>query len=493
MAKPKLCAATLALVLLVPSAALGQAAVDALAQAQSRTLSELVSALPGRPMELDALVSVALERSLSLEASMLARELAEAEVDIEGGIFDPSVQVQSQFVTSRSPLIPAARSVRANISTLMPWGTLFGVGAEGGENLDIFYDPTTAFKTDLSITVSQALLDGLNVIDARYKSADHQRQAGRHRFARAQEQLVAQIMTLYWSLAEAEAVEAVRQRSHELAEGLLLRNEQLLVRDLIAEVDVITARSGVALRRASLINARRRRIDAAEDLVFTAYGASAAQRLASDSLPLKTSTTPRPPPDDMDRASAESDALERRRDVAAAREVLAAATELERRTRSGLRPNVFLDGSWTTSTTPLPLSTELGPLEAPGWKLGLRLSMPVGNRSDRGRAYRATQTVSLGGVGLSIAENAVRQELRSAIRAVRSGLERSAAGDEAAQFAAAQLAAERQRLDLGLGDSFRLLETEENAVQAELESVRSRYDVARATTRLLLARGEIRD
>ena len=70
--------------------------------------------------------------------------------------------------------------------------------------------------------------------------------------------------------------------------------------------------------------------------------------------------------------------------------------------------------------------------------------------------------------------------------------ERRAAGDEAARLAAAQLVAERQRLDLGLGDSFRLLETEENAVQAELESVRSRYDLARATTRLRLARGEIR-
>ncbi|MBT7502734.1 MAG: hypothetical protein HN645_07420 [Gemmatimonadales bacterium] len=104
----------------------------------------------------------------------------------------------------------------------------------------------------------------------------------------------------------------------------------------------------------------------------------------------------------------------------------------------------------------------------------------------------ATWTVGLRQIDLSLSENLVLQDVREATRAVRSGIERLAAGDEAARLAAAQLVAERQRLDLGLGDSFRLLETEENAVQAELESVRSRYDLARATTRLRLARGEIR-
>ena len=48
---------------------------------------------------------------------------------------------------------------------------------------------------------------------------------------------------------------------------------------------------------------------------------------------------------------------------------------------------------------------------------------------------------------------------------------------------------EKRRLDLGLGDSFRLLLTEENAVQAELVLVRARFDLARALTELRLASG----
>jgi len=476
-----------------PSLLSGQVVGDALAQVQSRTLGELVDALTGRPMALEALVGVALERSLDLEASSLNRQIVEAGVDIQGGIFDPSLEVRSAYVTSRAGTVPAARSVGADLGALMPWGARFGLGVRGGENLDVFYEPGSQFETDLMFTVSQPLLDGFNVTDAFYRSADHERTAARHRFAREQERLVAYIVTLYWSLAEAEAVEAVRQRSYELADSLLSRNQALADRQLIAEVDVLTARSGVALRRAGLIDARRRRVDAAENLVFAAYGASAPERLRSDSIPLKTSTTPGAIPSDLDRPSAEAEAVDRRRDVVAAREVLAAATEVQRRTTSGLRPGLFLDGAWTTSTTARSKGNDLGPLENPEWRLGLRFSMPVGNREDRGRASRATWTVALRKVGVSSIENGVIQEIRGATRAVRSGLERSAAGDEAAALAAAQLAAERERLRLGLGDSFRLLETEENAAQAELESVRSRYDLARATTRLLLARGEIRD
>lgn len=478
---------------LTPGPASGQEPGAAQAELQSRSLRDLVAALPGRPTTLEALVNVALDRSLGLEASALTRRIAESEVDIEGGIFDPTFRLGGQYITAREGMVPAARAATAEFGALTPWGSQLGLKVLGGENLDVFFDPTRGFEQTLRLSVSQPLLDGFNVTNAFYRSAGHEREAARHRYARAQEQLVAQIVILYWSLAEAEAVEAVRQRSVDLAEELLSRNQGLADRQLIATVDVLTARSGVALRRASLIDARRRRVDAAERIVFAAYGASATEEVQSDSLPIKTSTAPDPDPTDIDRPGAAAAALARRRDVVAAREALASATELQRKARSGLRPGLFLDGAWTTSTGSQPGGVPLGPLEDPEWKLGIRFTMPLGNRSDRGRASRAAWTVALRRVGVSAAENNVIQELRSAARAVRSGLEHSVAADEAAQLAAAQLAAERARLELGLGDSFRLLETEENAAQAELESVRSRYDLARASTRLLLARGEIRD
>jgi outer membrane protein TolC len=121
----------------------------------------------------------------------------------------------------------------------------------------------------------------------------------------------------------------------------------------------------------------------------------------------------------------------------------------------------------------------------------LAFSQPLGNRRDRGRDQVGELLRELRQLDVVLTENAVRREVREAVRGIRAGIERVEAAEEAASLASAQLEAERGRLDLGLGDSFRLLETEENAVQAELESVRARYDLARAGTLYRLASGEV--
>ena len=478
----------------LPSGLSAQDPQGTLAQVESRTLVELVAALPGRPTGLQMLVGTALERSLDLEGEIFNRRIAEASVDIQGGLFDPSLRLGSSLARSGTPGVASARAMSAGLGAVLPWGTELGVDVRGGRNLGLINDPSSVYDSDLTVTLSQPILDGFNVNDARYRAAQRQRRAAEHALARATELVIAQIETLYWSLAEAEALEAVRQGSYQLAQALLFRNQQLAERGLVAAVDVLTAQSGVALRRASLIDAKRRRLDASDRLVFAAYGAGAAQQLRADTLPVKTTTTLLGgDPIDVERPNAVAEALTRRGDVAAARESLAAASESLRESTSGLRPGLFLDGSWAAAGGGASASSLFGGLSNnAAWSLGLRFAVPLGNRSDRGFERVATWTVGLRQIDLSLSENLVLQDVREATRAVRSGIERLAAGDEAARLAAAQLVAERQRLDLGLGDSFRLLETEENAVQAELESVRSRYDLARATTRLRLARGEIR-
>jgi len=484
---------TLLVLALSPSLAVAQDPVDALEEIQSRTLAELLQALTGRPFELSTLVGVALERSLTLEVEFLNREVYDAQVSIERGLFDPAFTLGSTLARSGLTGAPDSRSAQAGVGAVLPWGTKLGVQWSGGQNLDFIADPTIRYGSSLALNVSQPLLEGLGVTNARLASARRQRAAAVHHYRRARETLVTQIEFLYWDLAEAEAVEAVLQRSFELSEAFLFRNEELASRALIAEVDVITAQSGRALRRAAVIDARRRRIDAAEQLVFAVYGAGAAEALAY-STPIKTSTRPPTPPPDLEDPGQESWALEQRADVLASRDQVESASELLRQARSGLRPGLYLDGAWTGSNRAATTGSAFGGLrEQAAWSLGLRMSVPLGNQADRGRHQSARLSLSLSRVALDLAENRVRQDVREAVRAVRSGVERLLAGEEAALLAGAQLRAERQRLDLGLGDSFRLLQTEENAVRAELEQVRSRFEFARAVAQLRLARGEVLD
>lgn len=368
-----------------------------------------------------------------------------------------------------------------------------------GIGLDTYETPLgtggqDGYQSNLALTLRQPLLEGLGTLDTGLRAARALRSAATGELNRSLESTVALVELGYWDLAETEAIQAVLQRSLEIAEALLFRNQQLAERELIPEVDVLTARSGVALRRAGYISARQSRFDAAEALVFLAWGAGAGEQLARDPLPLKTDdATIQVPPTDPERlAEVEEEALEARGDVIAARRTVEAAEETRKAARQGILPTLNLDASVWGGAQGGSLGSSLRDMELKrSWSMGLSFSQPLFNWQDRGASREADLVLELRRLELLMVENQVRLEVRAATRALEAGEERLAAAEEAASLARAQLEAERRRLELGLGDSFRLLETEENAVQAELEEVRARFDLARATTLYRLAMGSM--
>lgn len=479
---------------LLASIPLGAQETDTLSRVSGRSLDEIVDRLPGREVALDELVAIGLDRNLELRSARLSRTLAEADVDFFGGEFDPSLRLSGSYSTD--PLNPEldVRRYTAGFGKTLGLGTELGLDliASRSEALAGVTGLPVTHDTDLALSLRQPLLDGFNTRSSELRSARAFRDAARNRYSRSRELVVARIENLYWALAEAEAVEAVRLRSLEIAEALAFRNRQLFERELVAEVDLLTARSGVELRRANLVEARRVRRDASEALIFAVHGEDAERRLARDTLPVKTRDMEVEPPGipDLDRAAAR--ALEARLDVKAARRDLEGARIEEGAAANALLPDLTLDGSLRSAGRAGSAETAFDELPRDvSWSVGLTLSAPLGNGRDRGLHLGARTREDLRSVDLTSARNRVRQDVRSAVRAVRFGVERNEAADRSAELAAAQLEAERQRLELGLGDSFRLLETEENAVQADLVSVRARFDLARAVTGYRLATGEV--
>jgi multidrug efflux system outer membrane protein len=454
-----------------------------------RPLAELVEALPGRATTLDQLVAVALERNLPLEGARVRRQLAEAGIDVPGGDFDLAFSLSAGLAESR--LAPGrGGSYTARLAQVLPWGTVLGLDLTGVRAPAT--GPAASYDADVGLSLSQPLLEGFRSRDVDLRVARHVGTASAHRLVRALAVLVAEVELAYWDLAEAEAIQAVLARSHEIAGALQLRNEQLAARQLVADVDVITARSGVALRRATAVDARRARADAADAIVFLVWGEAAAEELARDSVPLKTTAVELTVPPIPSPEQAEALALVRRGDLAAARSDLEGAAVVGQGARNARLPSLSLDGAVRSGGTRASLGGSLGALDqAWSWSLGLSFSQPLRNRTDRALDRIAELSQELTRLDLILVENIVRQDVRAAVRAIAAGVERSEAAEEAAALAGAQLEAERRRLDLGLGDSFRLLETEENTVQAELESVRARYDLARAVTRYRLAVGDL--
>jgi outer membrane protein TolC len=457
------------------------------------------TSLEGIPFAPEDLIDTALVQNLALLSAHLVRREAEANLQAMQGTFEPGFSTSGGITRQRMSAdnLSDHRTIQSYEATLFKE---FGLGARLDLQLQTTRDRIdlgrlggqTAYETDLSASLTQPLLEGWKISQRRLRISHTASQAAGGRADRALELSIASIQQSYWSLAEAEAVEGVMNRSLKVAQVLLFRNTELHARELASEMDVLTAQSGVALRKANLIDAQLVRVDAAEALVFLAYGENASRSVHANPRPIKTLPTTIDNPELPDFAEAETQALSARRDYKAMRRDLKGARISLAIARSALRPKLDLLARVGTGRPASSLSSTLSGLND-NLSLfgGIVLSNFIGNSADRGRYNAADLRVEALRLDLVARENSVRQEVRRAIRAINASRERLVAAEQAADLARRQLKAEEKRLELGIGDSFRILETEENTAQAEVVAVRVRFALTRAITSYNLALGRI--
>ena len=448
----------------------------------------------GAPTSLDELVHAAAERTLSLLSGRLSSEMAAAELEAEKGAFDPAFRA---FAGGMQTPGTRTRTFQAGISkALLPLGTEVGLSLQT-DRLRLRSLPAGQlpdYTTHLDLTLTQPLLEGVNQAGASIDQARLDLQAAEKQVERLLEQVVAQVEWAYWALAEAEAVEEVSRKSLIVADSLFYRNVELHKRELISELDVLTAESGVALRRASWIEAQRRRLEAAESLVFLVYGEEAAARADAATRTLRTAPRESVVPELPSLGDAQAEALASRPDVRAARldfQRAGIGVEVAKNKRLpdlSLQAGVGLEG----------MATNLGDSfdsqqRKSTWSMGLVLSHRLlVDRTDEARYRQFLLSEERKRLALVQVEQEVKHEVRQAVRGIVMGKERLEAAEQAAFLAQRQLEAEKKRLDLGLSDPFRVLEVEENAAAAGLAAARARFALAREMTSYKLAMGRIR-
>jgi outer membrane protein TolC len=362
-----------------------------------------------------------------------------------------------------------------------------GSGIAPGTGARVLSRPTT-----WSLALSQPLLEGRGQPGVEPRAAAAERRASDAAVERSRQMLATAVELAYWSLAEAQVVEAVFERSVEIARELVARYEALAARDLVPNLDLLTVRSGEAQRDALRINAQQARRDRSDELLLLVYGAQAGARLGADTVPVKALDTDVVLP----RMDALGDLLPDAANRADVREAFArreGAALRVGRARNALLPSLALTGVYTGTADMSSITTQVGaPVSAiasNSWQLGLSLGLPVFNRRDRGGREQASATLDLSAIDAQAREAAAIVDIRTAWRAVELGTERLRRSEQAAAFAWAQLVGERQRVELGLGDPFRLLQTEEVAARAQLEATSSRFALIRGNARLRLALG----
>ncbi len=474
---------------------------DTLAAAIAR---EFVLEPAGEPLTLTAALRYGLQQNLALRRAQLSPRTAATGVETARAAFDPQLtsSLGSDWSRSQTETTPGNYSSRRDsrssdysvgLAQTLTTGTELSVDLSGGRNSSSPRGsaPDPSNNAAVSVALTQPLLEGngRDIVTADVTGAEWALAAATLTAERNAQTTAADIAARYWALAQAEAGERIARRSLAVAEAVLGHNRHKYELGLLARLEVLTAQSGVASRREALVNACTARQNAAEQLAFLVWGEHAAARAQ---FPAAVTTPPAvavPPAIDV----LEARALTVRPDLAAARRDLdAAALDLKVRANA-LLPSLDLTGAAGTGGTAGQQSDawdNLASNRQPDWRVGLTLSIPLGNRADRARHEAAVIALESEQLSLTAAENEVRLAVRNARRAVMQGRERLTAARTAEDLAHERLQGELDALTLGLGDTVRVLDAEQAAAAAEQATAQARCSLAAAQADLASVLGE---
>jgi outer membrane protein TolC len=469
---------------------------------------------PRQTLSLPDLVRDALRTNLAYQSARVSAQSVETGVLAAQGAFDPLLQASPSYSRGATNLLlqpdvttsgtQTGRALFVGVAGTLPISTLYSA------YLDHFWqnqdNPAIATmgqnqpsaSTSLTLTLSQPVLRGAGPAYAKapLSIAKLAARSAEERLDRSMEQTIAGVESAYWTLGLSEAIERLSHDSHQRAEDLLNRNQKMRALALISDVDLITSRRAVQARLTSLTEASRRRQDAADQLLFFVYGDTAASK-----FPDLASSRTEPPPSAASQispsANFDSLALDQRSDIKAFQLEVQQASISEMVARNAILPDVFLTGSLIAQTREtdafrLFTNSRAGDTESSDWRIGITFSYPLSNRTAKASYQKSVWDSRSRSLALATAETSVRTEVRTAARAVNANALRLEQAQLSFDLARQQYEAGQKQLQLGLIDSFRLLQMEDDITTAELVLVQVKYDLAQAITSYELATGTIK-
>lgn len=334
-------------------------------------------------------------------------------------------------------------------------------------------DPLSTFITRLELMLP--IYTG-GQLGTRVDQADHMATAEELRWQHAQQQVAFDTVTAFTNLAKAReqvglltSARATTARHVELAssyagQGLILQAEVLKAQVFLAEMDELLVQAGNGARLAEAA------------LNFTM---GTDQNIPRELAPLE------PPPatpgelDDWRMA-----AVERRRDLEAARRELEAGRLEEKTAKPWYLPEVAASARYDLYD-----DTIFGSHGGSGSVMAFaRLDLYSGGRESAGREA-ARHDAAAGGYDIRRFEEGVKLEVQQAWHDLRTAEARLATAANSLQAAREALRVREHRFTQGLDKMIDLLDAETTAREAELRELVARYDVSLSSYRLLFTSG----
>ncbi len=490
----------------------------------------------GEPLDMHLSDAVArgIENNLQLQVERFDPLITFEDQEGSWGAFDPTFSMDggysSQYEPNTSILIGgAAGGLRnttrrtdgtAGVDTLVPWlgaslGLEFASDKTDTSQFSSFATIKPIYQSSAMITGTIPLLKGLiwNEPWTRVKTAQSQYGGSRENFRRDLMDVVQFIETSYWNVVAQKQAVRVAEKSLETALSLLDQTKTQYEVGVKSKVEVVESEAGVASREFDLIRAINLYRRAQDDLIDAVLGTQLTPASRIEIVPADD-------PENyvtyqIDITEATGKAFRNRPELKEA-EYEIERQEFELRFAKNQRlPQLDIQGSYGVGgirgsdaglvdpTTGLPVrSSYTGNYgdtfgdwftDKSGEDFSVRavVSIPLGNVGARHRVSRQQLELRKFKTRLVQLRQTIILEVRDSTRNLESAQEGIEAADRRQIAAAEQLRAERVRLEYGESTPFRVLEREEDLVEAENEKIGALFTYRRSVVDLHRAQGTI--
>ena len=453
---------------------------------------------PSRALSLQEVIALALEHNLLLAAEKINPRLAHTIVVEQEAIFDPTTygELSRAKTKEQSPLglfgnRQQSAAATLGVAKLLAPGTLVDIHVAGARerNNAPFYTVNPPYSERWGLSISQPHLRGfgVRVNTAGIATAHNERRIAQAQLRQVAIATVADATRTYWQLVFAIRDRALLQRSLDRALGL---QREIGIRvdagDLAARPSVAQAAAEVAVRHEDTVEADQA-IHDAEDLLKVITDLKLIPDLPDGTSAWDFAVDPltEPPRDvpPLDADAAIETALAKRPDYQQARLGIGNRDIVLYVRRNELKPkldlalgygNTGLNTSWNAA------EHDLGSLDYYQWTIGLTFEYPLGNRAARARFRRARLERDQARIGLQALERQIQLELRSAIRAVATNVERRRAAQASVEAEQVRLSAETDKFKQKEVTTQDLLDAQAALAEAERRALRSLIDLNNA-------------
>jgi outer membrane protein TolC len=450
-------------------------------------------ARPAEPLPLSVADSVflALRNNRNIESAYLDRVIQRFNLKVAEDTFVPDLNIDSSIdldnVGQRGPNNTTSNLVLApTVTTLVPTGAFFAFSWLNNSSIVVDAEnQDDSYSTALEFSVTQPLLRGagIRVNTAPVTLARLDEEANELQLKSTVMDTITSVVLAHRNVLLADGQEAIARHAVERAQQLLDVTRALVAAGRLAEIEIVQAESNLSLQELSLL--------AAEN------AADAARLDLLDRLDIDTRTQIEPT-DQLEAEEVKLDALQlfaialsNRPEYRQAEISIESAEIALLLAKNNRLWDLDLTGSALVGSTEPVLTDVLPGLQFtdPSWRIGLRLSIPIGDLTREQGEIAARVLLDQVELATEDLHDSIELDVRDGVRNVDSQWRQLEQAQRSRELERRKLDVELQKLNLGLSSNFQVVTFENDLANSANNELSATINYLNALTQLDQALG----